>query len=145
MFSVSSAYSLQEDKVRLGNQMEIDASLQQVLPLLPGREERFPPHSLACALLELDVAPTGTATITFSLQIILSLNNLSENQEVLSVSGSLLCFPRFFLPYNTKFYLKFPIQPHFKNTNIGFQTLGRRWEKTVPGRTGKLLWVVTYI
>lgn len=143
MFSVSSAYSVKKDKVRLGNQMEIDVSLQQVLPLLPDREECFLPHSLACVLLELDGAPTGTATTMFSLQLILALN-LSENKKVLSVSGSLLCFQRFFLSYNTKFYLKFPIQPHL-NTNIGFKRLGRRWEKTVPGRTGRPLWVVTCI
>lgn len=144
MFLASSAYSAKEEKVRLGNHMELDVPLQQVVPLLPDREECFPPHS-ACALLELDVAPTGTATTTFSLQLILALNNLSENKYVLSASGSLLCFQRFFLSYNPKFYLKFPIQPHLKNTNIGGQTLGRRWEKTVPGRTGRPLWVVTCI
>lgn len=101
MLSAGSVYSVKEDKVQLGNQMHIDVSLWQVMPLLRDREESFPLLSV-WVLLELDVAPTGTATTTSSSSLILALN-LSENKKVLPASQSLLCFQRCFLFYNTKF------------------------------------------
>lgn len=105
----------------------------------------FPTMLSACVLLELDVAPTGTATTTFGLHLILALNNPSEIAEVLSASGSLLGFHRFCLSRNTKFYFNAPIRPHLLNTNIGVQAPGRRWVKMVLGRTGRPFWVVTCV
>lgn len=95
-------------------------------------------------LLELHVAPTATVATTFSLQLTLALNNLSESKKVLSVSESCYlskdfsCLTISCFTLNSQFNLK---KYKYRSSNTR-EKVGR---KIVPGRTGRPLWVVTCI